>query len=241
MQIDIARYSKLISLKDTGHNEEREKKLLDRSPPGHEGTKSVDIPATVLDVTGAIIVWYLPGALTGHHPGISDPSSPDGSRPLDILQEEIWKASQLLTPTHEKSVKVGGSWRTNEEWFGQGSRNGDITAGCINISLAWFQQGHETVSDLEVSASLKGPLSEDILKAIARPVAIASAALRACESFQALWFDILTTVGNYSNACMSMPSLQLEFMYDPGVMITFSGRIVRHGVHEVAGDQVAWA
>ncbi|KAG1740136.1 uncharacterized protein EDB91DRAFT_1053398, partial [Suillus paluster] len=55
------------------------------------------------------------------------------------------------------------------------------------------------------------------------------------------WFDILTTVGNYSNAHMSMPSLQLEFMYDPGVMIAFSGRIVRHGVHEIAGDRVAWA
>ncbi|KAG1726801.1 uncharacterized protein EDB91DRAFT_1254172 [Suillus paluster] len=153
MQIDIARYSKLISLKDTGHNEEREKKLLDRCPPGHEGTKFVNMPATVLDVTGAIIMWYLPGAL------------------MDTTQEEIWKASQLLTPTLERSVKVSGSWRTNEEWFGQGSGSGDITAGCINISPAWFQQGHETVSDLEVSASLKGPLSEDILKAIARPAA----------------------------------------------------------------------
>ncbi|KAG1756192.1 uncharacterized protein EDB91DRAFT_1015305, partial [Suillus paluster] len=55
------------------------------------------------------------------------------------------------------------------------------------------------------------------------------------------WFDILTTVENYSNAHMSMPSLQLKFMYDPGVMIAFSGGIVRHGVHELAGDQVAWA
>ncbi|KAG2035376.1 hypothetical protein BDR03DRAFT_983672 [Suillus americanus] len=33
-------------------------------------------------------------------------------------------------------------------------------------------------SDPEVSASLKGPSSEDILKAIARPAAIATAALR---------------------------------------------------------------
>ncbi|KAG2742390.1 hypothetical protein P692DRAFT_201725226 [Suillus brevipes Sb2] len=49
-------------------------------------------------------------------------------------------------------------------------------------------------------------------------------------------FNILTTVGNYSNASMSMPSLQLEFKYDPGCMIAFSGRIVRHGVHAVEGD-----
>ncbi|KAG2352127.1 hypothetical protein BDR07DRAFT_1315213, partial [Suillus spraguei] len=52
-------------------------------------------------------------------------------------------------------------------------------------------------------------------------------------------FDILITVGNYSNARMSMPSLQLEFRYDSGCMITFSGRIVRHGVDGVEGDQIA--
>ncbi|KAG2347648.1 hypothetical protein BDR05DRAFT_876347 [Suillus weaverae] len=54
-------------------------------------------------------------------------------------------------------------------------------------------------------------------------------------------FNILTTVGNYSNAWMSMPSLQLEFRYDLGCMIGFSRRIVRHGVHAVEGDQIAWA
>src|SRR5260370_40606546 len=64
MPIDMARYSKLISAKDPGHNEEREEKLLERCPPGHEGTKLVEIPATILDASGAIIAWYLPDALT---------------------------------------------------------------------------------------------------------------------------------------------------------------------------------
>ncbi|KAG2353308.1 hypothetical protein BDR07DRAFT_1310002, partial [Suillus spraguei] len=54
-------------------------------------------------------------------------------------------------------------------------------------------------------------------------------------------FNIPTTMGNYPNAWMSMPSLQLEFRYDSGCMIAFSGRIVRHGVHGVEGDQIAWA
>ncbi|KAG1737436.1 hypothetical protein EDB19DRAFT_1909757 [Suillus lakei] len=103
MQIDIARYSKLISPKDTGHNEEREEKLLERCPPGHEGTKLVEIPATILDASGAIIAWYLPDTLT------------------DATQNQL---------------------------------------------------------DLEVSASLKGASSEKILKAIARPAAIATVALR---------------------------------------------------------------
>ncbi|KAG1831694.1 hypothetical protein DFJ58DRAFT_848160 [Suillus subalutaceus] len=68
MPIDIARYSKLISPKDTGRNEEREEKLLERCPPGHEGTKLIDIPATILDASGAIIAWYLPRRLDRCHP-----------------------------------------------------------------------------------------------------------------------------------------------------------------------------
>ncbi|KAG2361392.1 hypothetical protein BDR07DRAFT_1287406, partial [Suillus spraguei] len=54
-------------------------------------------------------------------------------------------------------------------------------------------------------------------------------------------FNILTTMGNYSNAWMSMPSLQLEFRYDSSCMIAFLGRIVRHGVDGVEGDRIAWA
>ncbi|KAG2030275.1 hypothetical protein BDR03DRAFT_1017298 [Suillus americanus] len=48
MPIDVARYSKLISLKDTGHNEEREARLMERCPLGHEGTKLIDIPKQFL-------------------------------------------------------------------------------------------------------------------------------------------------------------------------------------------------
>ncbi|KAG1863257.1 hypothetical protein DFJ58DRAFT_725156 [Suillus subalutaceus] len=160
MPIDIARYSKLISPKDTGRNEEREEKLLERCPPGHEGTKLIDIPATILDASGAIIAWYLPDALT------------------DATQNEIWAASDLLAPMLEQSIKLDGIWRTNQQWFTPSSENDVLTPGCVNLSLAWFHQGHENQSDPEVSASLKGPSSKNILKAIARPAAIATAALR---------------------------------------------------------------
>jgi hypothetical protein len=54
-------------------------------------------------------------------------------------------------------------------------------------------------------------------------------------------FDILTIMGNYSNARMKMPSLQLEFKYNSSCMIVFSGKIVRHGVYDVEGDWIVWA
>ncbi|KAG0692170.1 hypothetical protein DFH29DRAFT_882933 [Suillus ampliporus] len=167
----------------------------------------------------------------------------------------------------EESIKVDGNWRTNQRWFKPSSEDDVLTPGCINVSPAWFQQGYKNQLDPQVSASLKGASSEKILKAIARPAAIATAALRVMHpeqywaglrAFGSLgekaqskellkmsetlqyWasvfnslsvisnrqtpnhrdhlsipecFDILTSVGNYSNARMSMPSLQLEFRY----------------------------
>ncbi|KAG1818604.1 uncharacterized protein BJ212DRAFT_1298676 [Suillus subaureus] len=95
----------------------------------------------------------------------------DATQILNIkwcLQKEIWAASDLLTPILEKSIKLDSNC----------SENDVLTPGCINLSLAWFQQGHKNQSDLEVSASLKGASSKKILKAIARPAAIATAALR---------------------------------------------------------------
>ncbi|KAG2363051.1 hypothetical protein BDR07DRAFT_1484138 [Suillus spraguei] len=163
MQIDVARYSKLISQKNTGHNDEKEEKLLERCPPGHEGTKLVDKPATIIDASGTIITWYLPDALT------------------ETTQKKIRAATNLLGPSLKK-----------------GSENVGSTPGCINLSLAWFQQGHENLSDPEVSASLKGPSSKNILKAIARPAAITSAALRMPETLQ-YWASVFNSLSIISN------------------------------------------
>ncbi|KAG2122952.1 uncharacterized protein EDB93DRAFT_1259201 [Suillus bovinus] len=259
MNINIGRYSKLISPKNTKHNEEKEEKLLKRCPPGHEGTRFMDIPATILDVSSTIIAWYLPDALTAE------------TQMCDIHCYSIYIKYKMVTTEGNLGshrVAVSESGKKCKEDVG-------LPAGCINLSPAWFQQGHENIADPEVSASLKGPLSEEILNAIVRPAAIASAALRimhpeqywaGLRTFSSLrekaeskelprmskilqyWasvfntlsvisnrqtphhrdnlsipecFDILTTVGNYSNAWMSMPSLWLEFGYDPGCMIGF--------------------
>ncbi|KAG2048991.1 hypothetical protein BDR06DRAFT_1012518 [Suillus hirtellus] len=97
MQMNIASYRKLISPKDTGHNEHREVRLLERCPPGHEGKRLVNEPATILDASGAIIAWYLPDALT------------------DTTQKEIREATDFLAPSLEKSVRADGNWPTNQK------------------------------------------------------------------------------------------------------------------------------
>jgi len=53
----------------------------------------------------------------------------------------------LLAPSLEKSVRADGNWRTNQRLFNRGSEDVGATPGCINLSPAWFQQGHEVGSD----------------------------------------------------------------------------------------------
>jgi hypothetical protein len=67
----------------------------------------------------------------------------------------MWAASDFLSPSLEKSVKVDSNWRTSQEWFKQSSEHVGITPGCINLSPAWYQQGHEVGSDEMVMSLIK--------------------------------------------------------------------------------------
>ncbi|KAG1856832.1 hypothetical protein C8R48DRAFT_775775 [Suillus tomentosus] len=132
------------------------------------------------------------------------------------------QATDLLAPSLEKSVRADGNWRTNQRLFNRGSEDVGATPGCINLSPAWFQQGHENVSDPEVSASLKGPSCENILKAIARPAAIASAALRVMHPEQ--YWAGLRTLSNLGNIAVSkdLPQMPEALQYWASVFNTLS-------------------
>ncbi|KAG2154302.1 uncharacterized protein EDB93DRAFT_1102432 [Suillus bovinus] len=76
---------------------------------------------------------------------------------LDVSSTIItWYLPDALTATTQKEI-----WAAT-----------DLLS--LSLEKTWFQQGHKNLLDPEVSASLKGPLSEGILNVIARPAAIAS-------------------------------------------------------------------
>jgi hypothetical protein len=54
-------------------------------------------------------------------------------------------------------------------------------------------------------------------------------------------FDILTSIGSYRQAVMHLINLGIDIAYDPGVMVGYSGRLVRHGVRVDEGDRIVWA
>ncbi|KAG2085888.1 uncharacterized protein F5147DRAFT_588748 [Suillus discolor] len=54
-------------------------------------------------------------------------------------------------------------------------------------------------------------------------------------------FDILTCIGSYDHAVMNLTNLRIDLVYNPGVMVSYSGHLVRHGVRVGEGDRIVWA
>jgi hypothetical protein len=40
---------------------------------------------------------------------------------------------------------------------------------------------------------------------------------------------------------MQLTNLDINLLYNPGVMVSYSGRLVRHGINVAEGDRIVWA
>ena len=45
------------------------------------------------------------------------------------------------------------------------------------------------------------------------------------------WLDILVALGEYENGRIEFPGLGMRFKYDPGTVVAFTGRVLRHGAN----------
>ncbi|KAG2058072.1 hypothetical protein BDR06DRAFT_877060 [Suillus hirtellus] len=54
-------------------------------------------------------------------------------------------------------------------------------------------------------------------------------------------FDILTSIRSYDNAVINLTNLEIDLGYNPGVMVSYSGRLVRHSVQVSEGNRIVWA
>lgn len=146
LKIDMVRYNESLEKYESGRSEKREQTLLDKFPPAEQVV--LRTPSVIIDSGGRIIVWYLPGAMTGMIMVclISTFIS------YFISSGCIWQYSQTDMQCATNSIgnllndsittRKATEWRTHESNF-YPSPDGKITPSCINISPAWFQQGRE--------------------------------------------------------------------------------------------------
>ena len=58
---------------------------------------------------------------------------------------------------------------------------------------------------------------------------------------QSDWYDMLVSVGEYRDCALHIPTLGIEVLYTPSMVVTFSGQLLRHGVNEVGGARCCLA
>jgi hypothetical protein len=120
----------------TKASHEKEASLRRRYPPLDGFTAS--LPCIIVDMQGIILAWYLPGILTdSRQVSLFTLSNRNGKH--DASQNAMLLARERLRPLLEKSLRGGGTWRDKMEHF----HSGEGPQGSVNLSPAWFQQGHD--------------------------------------------------------------------------------------------------
>ncbi|KDQ56919.1 hypothetical protein JAAARDRAFT_194866 [Jaapia argillacea MUCL 33604] len=139
---DVERCGDRIGKRPSGLNEKTEAAIAKEYPPiSYPGMTTVQTkPLTVVDMNNKIILWYLPKILSPKRRGIMWEST----KHLDALL-----CNNYLTGSQ------GKGWRINHTLFRSPS-SCEVHPGFLNLSPAWFHQGHQSRTDsLHVSASLQ--------------------------------------------------------------------------------------
>lgn len=136
---DVTRYAERLPKKPlrpgTKASNEKEASLKRRYPPLNRVTASM--PCIIVDMQGIIMAWYLPGILTDYRQvGLFTQS--DRSGKPDTSQSAMLTGREKLRPLLGMS-QGGSSWRDDPKYFHP--RQGP--QGSVNLSPAWFQQGHD--------------------------------------------------------------------------------------------------
>ncbi|KAG2132111.1 hypothetical protein DEU56DRAFT_757444 [Suillus clintonianus] len=261
LNFDMIRYHEALDRRSSGRIAKHEEALLQKfpNPPDQLLVK----PSVLVDSGGRIILWYLPDAIS---PWIQASPFIFYYRPAD-MEEATAGMSFLLKKSMSSAQQT--NWRTYAGHFHLGNQSlvGDrppVTPGCINVAPCWFHQGREPHGlpaaggfVPEVSATLKGVQGRwamenslgDIYTCLQLWASVFNCASVICNRqcpphrdprSAPEGFDLMTSVGNYSDGLMTLSNLGIQLRYDPGAMVACSGHIVRHGVTCI-GDRIVWA
>ncbi|KIK73989.1 hypothetical protein PAXRUDRAFT_176954 [Paxillus rubicundulus Ve08.2h10] len=255
-----------LGLNEIGTNEAREKALKERFPV-EKDEELVCEPTLLLDQTGVIIAWHLPGVLS------------------EEFQVDCVRNLEFLFPDISRSITSSRSWRTQEDLFTESQ-----IRGAIELPPAWYQKGQVVrqilvhhVEQILTLIALQAPAQAGALKN-----AILSATLMVMDpdiyasgretflkvagstqdedmqqiipewptvylvvlvianwvtpfhgdlSFQVQWLDLLATIGGDPDLHIELENLGVRLAYSPGTVVGLSREVLQHGVLASVLDQ----
>ncbi|KAG1784522.1 uncharacterized protein HD556DRAFT_1314999 [Suillus plorans] len=247
-------------------NDTHERSLLARFPPAER--MLLTHPSVVLDSGYRIIIWYIPEALHGY---IQSDMYTATLRMSHHLRKSVtrgagqWRTNGANFHATNGADVTPGCINIAPCWFQQGrecqgtppenTRDGfmpEVSAtlkGERGMSMIFEMQRPGLLASAAMrvmpTAILGFRLNPHQTQSLGRFLGVG----RHVPKPQALGvhlhrsrrFDILTSIGSYRQAVMHLINLGIDIAYDPGVMVGYSGRLIRHGVRVDEGDRIVWA
>ncbi|KAG2103990.1 uncharacterized protein F5147DRAFT_775701 [Suillus discolor] len=218
----------------------------------------LDRPAVVCDKYGIIVLWYLPGAID---PLIQSDMMSTAEKMSSQLAKSVtqgpetndkWRTHESNFHPSEHSI-MPGCINLSPAWFLQAhpalkfhpevlaTLKGDVALRVMHPTLYWSSLGTALALGLWAADNQLDEMGECLRDWASVFTALAvicnrRSPLHRDPISRSQWFDGMTSVGTYGMGRMKMPNIGIEIVYDSGVMLAVSGRIVRHGMDEVNGD-----
>ncbi|KAL4062310.1 hypothetical protein V8B97DRAFT_2026852 [Scleroderma yunnanense] len=224
-----------LGSKEAGIDSEQEAHFILNYPPSRHGELLIH-PTVVLGNDGTIAVWYLPNAL---------------SCPTEVL------FVVLLLPFHLyfQDTTLRSLLPLQEQLA---SSIDDRLVGCLEFTPTSQIQGHTTCFfNPTISTDLNTEATFQWGRNMATPNSIISGALSIMllqiynmeqhphmHEALSIWpiaftniSAITNSVGNYKDCVPHIPSLGINLMYGPGIVVAFLGHLLQHGVNSVEGNR----
>ncbi|KAI6019071.1 hypothetical protein EDC04DRAFT_2902018 [Pisolithus marmoratus] len=201
--VDLIRLEESVSRNESRLDLEWEDQFLITYPPNALGV--LDCPAVILGWDDVIALWYLPNALS-------------------------WSTKmQFDTPDISKDLNRDASL----EWLQAMAVPNAMISGVLSIiHPPLYKVGIEGIEKLKTETALNNPIMARAL--VVWPTAFTNISLisnRPCPLHHdphssGNWYDITANVGDHSSCIMSIPTLGVELVYDPGMVVAFSGHLL---------------
>ncbi|KIM60371.1 hypothetical protein SCLCIDRAFT_54569, partial [Scleroderma citrinum Foug A] len=149
---------------------------------------------------------------------------------------------------HTPSVSAGLSTSEGKDWAKNICLPSALLSGALSIMHPpLYAAGLQVREKLDAWSRENSPAMQDALEhwsTVYTNLSMMSnqqTPLHRDPQSQSDWYDLLATVGKYDNCFLHIPTLRVQLEYRPGTVVTFSRRLLRHGVIEEGGDQCCLA
>ncbi|KAI5993818.1 hypothetical protein F5J12DRAFT_785939 [Pisolithus orientalis] len=200
----------------------------------------------ILGTGNTIALWYLPSAITN-----------------DLQASLQTHMLATLDPLHHAMSKsmTSGSWWKNAEYFNHTSwspgclefslarhQQGHmvwlyylrVSADLqMDASCEWSQQSYLPAAILSGALSIMHPglydTGRQAMQSLDTWLSQHNQDMHDALQHWPLsnWYDMLVTVGDYEDCVLDIPMLGLQFLYKPGTVVAFSGRLLQHGASSI--------